>query len=58
MIRAFRSVPKELFRINDGRSVRLRPWTHLRYRKAFDIIPTDLGYVLPKALDRASYRRM
>ncbi|MCJ1257297.1 hypothetical protein MMC24_005122 [Lignoscripta atroalba] len=55
MIRSYKTVPKELFRINNGRLVRLRPWTAQRQR--CDIFLTETGTVKPKALDPASYKR-
>lgn len=51
-INAFRSFPKELFRVNNGRQVKLRvqqPGRHL-----YDIIAKN-GQVEPKALDPSTY---
>jgi hypothetical protein len=58
MIRAYNIVPKELFRTNNGRFVRLRPWKNSLRQRRFDISLTDAGTVLPKALNPTSYTRM
>lgn len=55
-INSYRILPKELFRINNGLLVRLRPWDSLRKPRRFDIYLTDESIALPKALDRASYK--
>jgi hypothetical protein len=55
-INSYRILPKELFRINNGPLVRLRPWDTVRKPRRFDIYLTDEGIALPKALDRASYK--
>ena len=55
-INSYKILPKELFRINNGLLVRLRPWDSLRKPRRFDIYLTDEGIALPKALDRASYK--
>ena len=55
-INSYRILPKELFRINNGLLVRLRPWDSFRKPRRFDIYLTEEGIALPKALDRASYK--
>ncbi|KAK4233689.1 hypothetical protein C8A03DRAFT_38583 [Achaetomium macrosporum] len=52
LIAVFNKFPRELFRVNNGRSVNLRVWRPDRY--VYDVVPED-GLVLPKALDPSSY---
>ncbi|TGJ81760.1 hypothetical protein E0Z10_g7002 [Xylaria hypoxylon] len=52
LISVFRSFPKELFRVNNGREVRLippKPGRHI-----YDVLPKD-GNVEPKALNQSTY---
>lgn len=54
-IQSFTRVPKELFRLNAGTSIRLRAWPGpVRPQGKFDLLTTK-GKVLPKALDPLSY---
>jgi hypothetical protein len=53
LISVFRVVPKELFRVNNGRRIALREWTPKR-TYTFDIF-TEHGKVKPKALDPETY---
>jgi hypothetical protein len=53
-INAFKYIPKELFRVNNGHSIRLREWSVKRQR-SFDLF-TEAGRVKPKALDPSSYK--
>ncbi|EEQ31305.1 hypothetical protein McanMca71_004580 [Microsporum canis] len=55
-IRAFTVFPKEMFRLNNGRSIRLRwfPGPIKPEKRSFDILTTE-GKVLPKALDPQNY---
>ncbi|KAG7288366.1 hypothetical protein NEMBOFW57_007897 [Staphylotrichum longicolle] len=52
LISIFNKFPKELFRVNNGPSVRLR--TQRPHKYQHDVVPHN-GLVLPKALDPASY---
>jgi hypothetical protein len=54
LISVFRVIPKELFRVNNGRRIALREWTPKRSR-TFDIF-TENGKVKPKALDPETYK--
>lgn len=51
----FTKFPKELFRANNGRSVKVRPWSP--QRSSYDIF-IEKGLVLPKALNPISYAGM
>ncbi|KAF1961563.1 hypothetical protein CC80DRAFT_401956 [Byssothecium circinans] len=55
LINVFKTVPKELFRVNNGRAVRLREWS-LQRQRSYDIL-TDAGKVSAKALDPKTYRK-
>ncbi|KAK1766563.1 hypothetical protein QBC33DRAFT_104855 [Phialemonium atrogriseum] len=52
LIAVFRKMPKELFRVNNGRQVKLRTWTPKRH--VYDIFVKN-GRVEPKALDPSTY---
>ncbi|KAI9808742.1 MAG: hypothetical protein M1825_003894, partial [Sarcosagium campestre] len=52
-INTFRTLPKELFRVNYGPSIRLRAWS-FRPKGSYDLV-TEAGMVKPKALDQDSY---
>jgi hypothetical protein len=54
LINVFKTIPKELFRVNNGRSVRLREYGPQRQR-SYDIL-TEAGNVKAKALDPQSYQ--
>ena len=54
MIRSYRTFPKELFRINKGPRIYLRPWTNLQPRR-FDVF-LENGHVEPKALSPKTYK--
>ncbi|KAI1078583.1 hypothetical protein F5B20DRAFT_547651 [Whalleya microplaca] len=53
LIATFRRFPKELFRVNDGRQIKLRVWSPQR-REVYDIFAEN-GRVEPKALNHATY---
>ncbi|KND92483.1 hypothetical protein TOPH_02733 [Tolypocladium ophioglossoides CBS 100239] len=53
LIATFRSFPKELFRVNNGPQIRIRPWSPKRH--VYDILVKN-GRVQPKALDPSTYR--
>lgn len=53
MINSFKRVPVQLFRVNNGATVKLRDYA-LRKSSSYDIL-TDHGRVIPKALDPSSY---
>ncbi|MCJ1226393.1 hypothetical protein MMC12_003044 [Toensbergia leucococca] len=53
IIKCFKSLPKELFRVNSGRNIRLREWS-VRRSNSFDLF-TEAGMVKPKALDPSTY---
>ncbi|KAM4067046.1 hypothetical protein HRG_001052 [Hirsutella rhossiliensis] len=53
LIKVLRTLPTNLFRVNNGPQVRLREWS--RQRRVFDICPAN-GLVKPLALDPKSYR--
>ncbi|RDW70459.1 uncharacterized protein DSM5745_07970 [Aspergillus mulundensis] len=54
-IRVFTTFPKEMFRVNNGTSIRLRGYPGpLRPARSFDLL-TIAGKVLPKALDPKTY---
>ncbi|TPX17545.1 uncharacterized protein E0L32_003188 [Thyridium curvatum] len=55
LIATFRKFPKELFRINYGPDIQLREWNGRWGRRNFDINAPQ-GWVLPKALDAATYK--
>lgn len=52
LISVFKKFPKELFRVNNGLSVKLRPWTPKR--RIYDLV-LENGIVQPKALKPSSY---
>jgi len=52
LIAIFRTIPKELFRVNNGRRITLREWSSERH--VFDNITKD-GRVKPKALQPSTY---
>ncbi|PNY27841.1 Uncharacterized protein TCAP_02242 [Tolypocladium capitatum] len=54
-IAVFRKFPKELFRVNSGRSINLRVWSPQRH--SYDIL-TDKGLVEAKALNPLSYAKL
>ncbi|KAF2760178.1 hypothetical protein EJ05DRAFT_274469 [Pseudovirgaria hyperparasitica] len=54
LINVFRTVPKELFRVNYGLAIRLREWS-LQRQRSYDIL-TDSGRVKAKALDPHNYK--
>ncbi|KAF2177148.1 hypothetical protein K469DRAFT_604466 [Zopfia rhizophila CBS 207.26] len=54
LITVFKHIPKELFRVNNGRAIILREWS-LQRQRSFDIV-TKSGKVKAKALDPATYR--
>ena len=54
-INSFKVIPKELFRVNNGRYIQLREWTVKRSR-SYDL-RTEAGNVKPKALNPMSYIR-
>jgi hypothetical protein len=56
MIKAYRVVPKELFRTNNGPLIRVRPWAP--GLTSYDIHVSQAGTVLPKALHLPTYRGM
>ena len=53
LINVFKVAPKELFRVNNGRGVRLREWSVQRQR-SYDII-SEAGKVKAKALEPKTY---
>ncbi|KGO74333.1 hypothetical protein PITC_008570 [Penicillium italicum] len=54
-IQSFTQIPKDIFRVNSGISIRLRAWPGPRRpHGVFDLL-TSGGKVQPKALDPASY---
>ena len=55
-IQSFTTIPKELFRLNNGRDIRLRGRPGpLRPLGVFDLL-TEAGKVQPKALNPQTYR--
>ena len=54
--KVFRVVPKELFRVNNGRIVKLREWSQPGQRP-YDIL-TESGTAKAKALNPATYTSM
>ncbi|KAI9679894.1 MAG: hypothetical protein M1817_004909 [Caeruleum heppii] len=52
-INAFKIIPKELFRLNNGPSIALREYSPQRNR-SYDLL-TEAGKVKPKALQPSSY---
>ena len=52
LVAVFRSIPKELFRVNNGYQIQLRAWS--LERRTFDIIVQE-GRVQPKALQPSTY---
>lgn len=52
-ITVFKTFPKELFRVNNGHRVQLRPWSP--NRSTYDIVTDDKEVVKPKALDPLGY---
>lgn len=56
LIKVFRVVPKELFRVNNGRAVKLREWSRQGERR-YDIL-TESGTAKAKALNPATYTGM
>ena len=52
-ITVFRKFPKELFRVNNGSFVRVRPRTPNRH--VYDIITSSNGFVEPKATNPLTY---
>ncbi|OQE40037.1 hypothetical protein PENCOP_c006G08969 [Penicillium coprophilum] len=54
-IQSFTQIPKDIFRVNSGTSIRLRAWPGPRRpHRVFDLL-TTAGKVQPKALDPATY---
>jgi hypothetical protein len=54
-IKAFTAIPKELFRLNNGNTVRLRAHPGPRKpQRSFDLL-TEAGMVKPKALNPEIY---
>lgn len=51
-INAFKTFPLELFRVNNGRAIKLREWAPQKI--SYDIL-TQHGYAKAKALDPATY---
>lgn len=57
-IQSFMQVPKELFRLNSGRAIRLRAYpAPIRPQGLFDLLTVD-GKVRPLALDPSTYECM
>jgi hypothetical protein len=55
-IQSFTTIPKELFRLNNGRDIRLRGRPGpLRPLGVFDLL-TEAGKVQPKALNPQTYK--
>jgi hypothetical protein len=52
LIAVFSKFPKELFRVNNGRQIKLRVWTPRRH--VYDIFAAN-GRVEPKALEPSTY---
>ncbi|MCJ1364640.1 hypothetical protein MMC16_003754 [Acarospora aff. strigata] len=52
-INTFKILPKELFRVNNGPSIRLRAWP-TKPKGSYDLL-TEAGKVKPKGLDSKSY---
>lgn len=52
-ITIFRAFPKEIFRVNNGPHVQLRPWAP--QRQVYDIFTND-GMVYTKALNTQTYK--
>ena len=52
LLGVFRTFPKELFRINNGSTIKLRVWTPTR--RSYDIFARD-ELVSPAALDPQTY---
>jgi len=54
-IKAFTTIPKELFRLNNGKTVRLRAYPGpSKPQRSFDLL-TEAGMVKPKALKPEIY---
>lgn len=53
LINTFKTVPKELFRVNNGPSISLRALP-TKPKGSYDLL-TEAGKVKPKALDRNTY---
>ncbi|OAA35513.1 hypothetical protein NOR_07898 [Metarhizium rileyi] len=53
LIGVFKTLPKELFRVNNGHAVKLRPWSPTRH--SFDV-HVDNSLVQAKALNPHTYR--
>lgn len=53
-IQSFKSIPETLFRVNAGRSIKLRDLA-LRKRHSYDVLSQG-GMVQPKALSPATYK--
>ena len=54
-IKAFTTIPKELFRLNNGATIRLRAHSGpLKPQRSFDLL-TEAGTVKPKALSPDTY---
>ena len=53
LINTFKTLPKELFRLNNGPSIRLRAWP-TKPTGSYDLL-TEAGKVKPKALNPNSY---
>ncbi|OAA63639.1 hypothetical protein SPI_03802 [Niveomyces insectorum RCEF 264] len=53
LIAVFNTLPKELFRVNNGPYVRLRDWSVRR--QVYDVVSQN-GRIMPKALDASTYQ--
>lgn len=53
LLNVFKTIPKELFRVNKGRTVTLRAFP-VKPKGKFDLITVN-GMVMPKALDPRTY---
>lgn len=56
LIKVFRVVPNELFRVSNGRAIKLREWS-LQTQRSYDIL-TESGTAKAKALNPATYTGM
>lgn len=54
MINSFKRLPVQLFRVNNGRDVKLRDFAERRSR-SYDILAEN-GKVFPKALNPSTYK--
>lgn len=53
LIDVFKTLPRELFRVNNGYAIKLRPWA--QHKTQFDVHLVN-GFVKAKAHDPKTYR--